>query len=346
MAEPYFSLSKTDQAGLITKHAATMKMRPFIVEKDIWVCWALNKLFAMPGHLQMAFKGGTSLSKVFNLIDRFSEDIDITIDYREFVKEITGKESRSELTKISDILKAELPKYANEKIKPYFESLLAKEFEGKEWKIELEASGEKLFIHYPAAIEDSGYMGSSILIEFGARNVTEPRDTHTVKAHIAEYAKDISFPEATVTVLALMRTYWEKATLAHVEYHRTDQKKSAERWSRHWFDLYKLSTDLDQICTKESLEILNQVVKHKKKFYHYSFANYDDCNAGGLRLVPKEALQKLLQEDFAEMVKSGMFYKDPPEFMEILERLQKVEDAVNQAHKQKHKESGVRSPGV
>ena len=346
MAEPFFSLSKNDQAGLIGMHAKVLKMQPFIVEKDIWVCWALDKLFRMPERLDMAFKGGTSLSKVYNAIDRFSEDIDVTIDYRGFVKPTTGKETRSELSRLTETLKAELPKYANAIIKPYFESELAKEFHGKEWKVDLESNGERLFIHYPSAIESSGYMESNVLLEFGARNVAEPLETHTVKTYIAEQAKDISFPEAKVAVLALSRTYWEKATLAHVEYHRTEQRTSANRWSRHWYDLNQLSGDLDQICAEKSRDILNQVVKHKKDFFHHSFANYDDCIGGGLRLVPKADFQKLLAEDFESMIKAGMFYKEPPKFDVILERLQKVEDAINESQKPKLKENTQRSPGT
>jgi len=343
MAEPFFGLLKNDQAGLIALHAKALKMQPFIVEKDIWVCWALNKLFAMPDRMKMAFKGGTSLSKVYRAIDRFSEDIDVTIDYREFAKETTGSETRSELSRLAETLKAELNKYANANIKPYFESELEKEFDGKPWKVELDPNGEKLFIHYPSAIESSGYLESSVLLEFGVRNVAEPFESHTVKTYIAEEEKDVIFPEAKVAVLALLRTYWEKATLAHVEYHRTEQRKSAARWSRHWYDLYQLSGDLNQICADKSHDILNQVVKHKKDFFHHSFANYDDCIAGGLRLVPKRDLRELLALDFESMINAGMFYKEPPKFDIILERLQKVEDEINESRRPKQSNRKRRS---
>lgn len=337
MAEPFFSLSKTDQAGLIGKHASKLKMQEFLIEKDIWVCWALDKLFAMPERMKMAFKGGTSLSKVYKVIDRFSEDIDVTIDYRGFVKPTTGKESRSELSRLSETLKAELQKYSADNIKPYFESVLAKEFDGKECKVELEADGEKLFIHYPSAIESSGYVESKILLELGVRNVTEPFETQTVTTYLAEHAKDFSFPEAKVAVIALLRTYWEKATLAHVEYHRPDQKSSANRLSRHWYDLYRMSEDIEKICSKTSQDILGQVVEHKKAFYHYGFANYDDCVIGELRIVPKENFRKLLDEDITKMMTAGMFYQEPPKLEVILERLQAVEDAINECRRPKQK---------
>ena len=108
MAEPFFSLNPRDQAGLIGKHAASMKMLPRIIEKDIWVCWALDKLFQMPNRSTMAFKGGTSLSKVYKAIDRFSEDIDVTIDYRNFATQTVGTESRMQLMRLSESLKEKL----------------------------------------------------------------------------------------------------------------------------------------------------------------------------------------------------------------------------------------------
>jgi hypothetical protein len=333
MAGSFFDLSKRDQAGLLGKYSSKLKMQPFIIEKDIWVCWALNKLFSMPDRKDMAFKGGTSLSKVYKAIDRFSEDVDVTIDYREFFEATKGNESRSDLKKLGENLRAELSKYSSLKIKPYFESVLENEFKGKDWKVVLDETGEKLFIHYPSAVEGVNYVDSKVFLEFGARNITEPNKEHIVKSYIAEVSNEVSFPEGKITVLALLRTYWEKATLVHFEYHRTIAKTSAERLSRHWYDLYQLSGDLSLINSADSHEILDQVVRHKNEFFFQGFAKYEDCNSGKLRLIPKGDFQKLLTADFAEMIKAQMFYKDPPKFEVIVEHLQKVEDAINEYRK-------------
>lgn len=330
MSEPFFSLPTKDQAGLIGKHATSIKMLPGIIEKDIWVCWALDKLFQMPDRRTMAFKGGTSLSKVYKAIDRFSEDIDVTIDYRDFATQTDGTESRSELTRLSDSLKEKLKEHSIDTIKPYFESILNAEFHGQAWKVELENEGEKLFIHYPSALNKGGYIESKVLLEFGVRNVTVPAEQHIVKTYISEYAEDISFPEASIAVLARMRTFWEKATLAHVEYHRPTQRKTAERLSRHWYDLYKMSNDIENICSDASRKLLSEVVKHKKQFFHYGYANYDDCVNGNLRLVPQDHFKKVLAFDFSAMLEAGMFYQDPPAFEEILEKLKHIEDAINE----------------
>lgn len=328
MPESYFDLTRDEQAALISAHASTLNLQSFVLEKDIWVCWVLDKLFSMPNRLQMAFKGGTSLSKVYNAIERFSEDIDVTIDYRDFTEATTGQESRAELSRISDKLKAALLSYIRGTIKPYFETKLTEEFDGLSWSVELDNGGEKLLIHYPSAFKDN-YMDSAVLLEFGGRNVTAPHELHLVRPYIAKTAIDIAFPEASVTVLALMRTYWEKATLAHVECHRPKPRTSAERYSRHWYDLYQLSFDVTNLCSKESQDLLLDVISHKKEFFHYGYANYDACATGGMRLVPQNEHRKVLMDDYEAMTKAQMFYGVPPSFEAILDRLLEVETLIN-----------------
>lgn len=329
MAEHFFGLPKTDQAALLRLHANNLRMQPFVLEKDIWVCWALDKLFTMPGRLPMAFKGGTSLSKVYRVIDRFSEDIDVTLDYRGFGEEITGTESRGELTRLSDKLKGLVLEHTRDVIKPYFEAMVAEEFPKGNFKVELSADGEKLLIRYPAAIEGADYVAQSVLVEFGGRNITEPNETHTVRPYICDMVGDFLFPEAEVTVLALLRTYWEKATLMHVECNRPEPRLSAARLSRHWYDSYKMSDNLANLQSASAHDLLGDVVKHKKLFFHYGYANYDQCLSGGLRLVPDAELAKALDDDFKSMVQAGMFYSDPPAFAMILERLKEVERELN-----------------
>lgn len=331
MPESYLLLSDEDKRDLLRLRAQDLDMQPYLIEKDIWICWALEKLFAMPGALPMAFKGGTSLSKVYSAIDRFSEDLDVTIDYRSIGEPLKGTESRGALDRISEHLKAKVLEYSQDSVKPFFEKTLTQEFGAHNCLVELKAEGEKLFVHYPSALaEKAEYLKSAVLIEFGGRNITEPNETVTIRPYIADVAPDIDFPRAQVTVLALERTYWEKATLIHFEIHRRNPRASAERMSRHWYDLHELSRDLARFQTDEAQEILGSVVTHKKAFFHSGYANYDACLAGGLRLVPQDELREELEKDFTAMVRAGMFYNNPPTFGKILERLGEVEKALNE----------------
>lgn len=321
MPDFFFDLTSSEQRDLLNIGASHLGMQPFLLEKDVWVCWALDKLFSMPGKLKMAFKGGTSLSKVYKAIDRFSEDIDITIDFREFAPNLTGSESRSKLNKLSDILKGEVLRYTKQLVRPYIENCLKDQFGSGYGHTELSSDGEKLYINYESVLDlpKVGYISPSILLEFGGRNVTEPNERHRVKPYLIPVSSEVTYPQPTVTVLAMERTYWEKATLIHAECKRPKTRANVSRISRHWYDLFKMSDNLEPYSTGSMYSLLVQVVQQKLAFYHSSSAGYDDCLTGALRLVPGAALRVALESDFVEMQSAGMFYTDPPSFEEILD---------------------------
>ncbi|NJL71462.1 MAG: nucleotidyl transferase AbiEii/AbiGii toxin family protein [Candidatus Competibacteraceae bacterium] len=150
-----------------------------------------------------------------------------------------------------------------------------------------------------------------------------------VKPYLAPLNPEILFPEPLVRALSLERTFWEKATLVHVECMRP-RLRDTTRMSRHWYDLFRMSSDIEQFTSRQMNQLLASVVRHKKAFFNYSFAAYDQCLSGGLRLVPGGELQRALSKDFAEMQDAGMFYQDPPSFSTILEHLQRLEKRLNE----------------
>ena len=327
----FFDLTSSEQRDLLNIGASRLGMQPFLLEKDVWVCWALDKLFSMPGKLKMAFKGGTSLSKVYKAIDRFSEDIDITIDFREFAPTLTGRESRSKLNKLSNFLKGEVLSYTKQLVRPYIENCLKDQFGSGYGNTELSSDGEKLYIHYESVLDvpKAGYISPSVLLEFGGRNVTEPHERHIVKPYLIPVSSEVLYPQPTVTVLAMERTYWEKATLIHAECRRSQTRADLSRISRHWYDLFKMSGNLEPYRTGSMYSLLVQVVQQKVAFYQSSSAGYDDCLNGSLRLVPGASLRAALENDFVEMQSAGMFYINPPSFEEILDCLHDVENELN-----------------
>jgi hypothetical protein len=333
MVDFFLNLPKEQQSALLKQSAPRTNMRPFVLEKDIWVCWALQQLFTIPEPHPMAFKGGTSLSKVYQVIDRFSEDLDVTLDYRGFIEAVKGNESRSEIMRLSDKLKSFLLEYTRDKIKPYFEKVMSEQFGKGAGRIDLSDNGEKLHIHYPSVFdnESTEYLFPSILLEFGGRNITEPNEERKVAPYISQVLPNYLFPEPTVTVLALQRTYWEKATLIHVECHRPNERPETSRLSRHWYDLYQMSNNLSDFQSPDAHKVLRDVVRYKKVFFHYSYANYDLCLSGGVKLVPTGKLKIALEADFKSMIDVGMFYNEPPSFQKILDRLTQVEQILNES---------------
>jgi len=174
------------------------------------------------------------------------------------------------------------------------------------------------------------YLGNRVLIEFGGRNITEPNAEHEVRPDIAQHVPELDLPRSTVSVLSPARTFWEKATLIHVECQRNGFRKGAERLSRHWYDLAMLANIAHGQAALADRALLADVVKHKKAFYNTSYANYDACLAGQIRLIPEDAALGALRDDFKRMIDAGMFIGEPPAFEAIVDRLRALETTINQ----------------
>jgi len=325
MPESFLHLEREEQSQIYRALAPQLARSPVVLEKDVWVCWVLQTLFTMPDRLPMAFKGGTSLSKVFGAIARFSEDIDITLDYRGLdgtFDPFAEGVSRNRLKKFSEDLKSFVRGHAHGVVAPHFKKMLATEFSADEFRLEISDDGEQLRVHYPTVLEKSG--------DFGGRNITEPNEVHVVRPDIAEHVAELEFLQPTVSVLSPARTFWEKATLMHVECQREEFRTGAERLSRHWYDLAMLADIEHGQAAMVDRALLADVVKHKKVFYNASYANYDACLAGQHKLIPEDTALTALRDDFQRMVGAGMFIGEPPTFDAIIDRLRTLETAINQ----------------
>ncbi len=307
------------------KHAAQLSAA--VLEKDVWVCWALQALFSLPDNKDLAFKGGTTLSKVFNLIQRFSEDIDVTIDYRSLRLSrdpLDGTLTASQKKKITDDLREQTNEYVSGTLKPHLEIKLQNAIAPDEQgSVQLGKEEGSLEVRYPSALnEGRTYIPERVLIEFGGRNTTQPKAPHDLHPYLKAFTQDLDFPIATVQVLSPKRTFWEKVTLIHAELGRPTLKSGLERMARHWYDLSLLT---DSPIGKEAIqdrELLESVVRHKKVFFRAGYADYDACLSGGLRLVPEGRAGEVLEADYKAMIEAGMFFATPPTFDEILATLQ------------------------
>jgi len=333
MPERFLRLRAEQRRDILNAGAAKLGRDAAVLEKDIWVCWALHHLFSIPRRPRMAFKGGTSLSKVFDAIQRFSEDIDITIDYRDLGSDFNPfarGASKTALKKFGENLKARLNQYAHETVKPHLQAALEADLGKNKGSVRISDDGEKLWVNYPSSSDTKeSYVASGVLIELGARNITEPSASHTLRPYLAEISKDLDFTEAQTDVLAPERTFWEKATLIHVECNRREPKVNADRLSRHWSDLAGLAKTEIGRRTLADRDLLADVVKHKEVFFPASYANYQACLHRGFRLIPDEPLRSALSADFRKMIDSGMFFGDKPDFARIIATLSDLEKQIN-----------------
>lgn len=333
MAEPFLRLGLKEQAEILQTMSTQLSRTPAVLEKDVWVCWALKNLFEMPERQQMAFKGGTSLSKIYGAIDRFSEDVDITLDYRGFAGTADPFEANISKTKqkrIGEELIRLVGDQVTGPIATHLSAQLKAEFPEDEYAVVVGEDMETLRIHYRSAVENrDDYMSASILLEFGGRNITEPNESHIVRPDIADLLleTDLEFPQGRVDVLAAQRTFWEKATLIHTECHRF--KEDPARLSRHWYDLYQLADSEIGRKAVADRELLVDVIKYKKVFYNSGHANYDACLSLEFKLVPEGKTQEALGVDYQKMKDAGMFWGSAPEFSQIIERLEELQRQLN-----------------
>jgi hypothetical protein len=334
MAERFLRLPAEQQRDILNAGAAKLGRDAAVLEKDIWVCWALHHVFGIPRRPRMAFKGGISLSKVFDAIQRFSEDIDITIDYRDLgihFNPFAKGASKTALKKFGENLRARLNQYAHETVKPHLQAALEADL-GKKEKglVRISDDGEKLWVNYPSCLDTKeSYVASSVLIELGARNITEPNARHILRPYLAEISTELDFIEAKTDVLVPERTFWEKATLIHVECNRRELKGNADRLSRHWSDLAGLAKHEIGKRALANRNLMADVVKHKEVFFPASYADYQACLNRGLKLVPDEPLRSALSLDFKKMVDSGMFFGVKPDFVKIIATLTALEKQIN-----------------
>ena len=328
MAEAFLELPGEERAEILQTCAGKLGRRAEHLEKDVWICWVLQGLFTMPGRLPMAFKGGTSLSKVFRAIRRFSEDVDVTVYYKSLDQSIDPfdpRVSRTARDKYTELLKAKLAEHTKSVIRPHFEKLVAQLAETPAKPIIISDDGEKLFIPYPSCFGAD----ESVFLEFGGRNVISPNEEHLLRPYIAGELRELQFPEATVPVLVPSRTFWEKATLIHVACNRSDPKLDADRQSRHWHDLAVLADHAIGKTAIPDRQMLEDVVKHKNIFFRASYSNYEACLSGGLHLIPGAPLLKALRADYEKMIAGRMFEGEPPFFDWIISRLEKLEKQIN-----------------
>jgi len=328
MSDEFLKLSVDQKRSILEGAESQTGIKPSLLEKDIWICWILSKLFTLP--IRMAFKGGTSLSKCYGLIDRFSEDVDVTIDYRDLMADLDiTKESNSQLKKKRLALKVKVENYIIETVIPMLEQVFSEEFNNEKIHIEFE-DGEKLYFNYPSVLEKNSdiYVAENVLIEFGGTNKTEPNEIIVVKPYLT--ASSLVLPNANVQAYSPSRTFWEKATLIHVECHKGKIIENPDRKSRHWHDLAKLSQSWVKEKSLQDKELLNDALRIKKAFFNASYANYEKCEHNEFVLIPSSEEIKQLHSDYVAMVKSGMFMNNPQPFNQIIDQLQQLQNEINQ----------------
>jgi hypothetical protein len=316
-----------------------------VIEKDFWVCWTLKHIFALgPAPAHLIFKGGTSLSKVYGVIERFSEDIDLSLNREDlgFVGEHdpykagSGKKEQALIKKIVARCQEVIVNELLPKLHARFESVLGPGDTGTPWALSPdEEDPQKVFFTYPAGTETGGegarnpYVRKVVLLELGARSDHWPAAEHPVRPYAADAMPEFfKEPECRVRTLSAERTFWEKATLLHAEAHKPLDKPSGDRLSRHYYDVARLYQSPVGAKALADVELLAKVVAHKSLFFRSGWANYDTAAPGTFRLVPPAERHAALKADYRAM-QENMIFGESYSFEELLDVLAEIEKRLN-----------------
>jgi len=336
MAETrYQDLSAGDRRDALEVAEGRSSHKAHLLEKDVWVVATINALFGTPFAKHLTFKGGTSLSKAWQAIRRFSEDIDITYDIRAFSPDLVsgaGSEAlpptRSQGKRWSREIRSRLTKWVQDKACPTIEEKLDR----AGFTARVRAEAERLYIGYESLFEESGFVRPEVMVEFGARSTGEPSEAMPVKCDAAAYLSDLTFPDALPTVMLAERTFWEKATAIHV--FCLQGRIRGERLSRHWHDLVRLEDAGIAAKALNDRELALSVARHKTWFFsendsHGQRIDYEAAVSSALRLVPADAAHDALAHDYGRMLDDGMLLNDSEPFDTLMQRCAAIEARAN-----------------
>jgi hypothetical protein len=337
----FFKRSAADQALIIQETSARRGLLSVLVEKDFWVSWTLAVLFTHPEFRQhLVFKGGTSLSKVFGVIERFSEDIDLSVSpeflgINESVVEQAG--SRKQRDEQMRALETACADRVRELFLPELERIalevLGQRSGGSVWMeflVDNTTHSPVILFHYPTNNSPVGfdYLPRYVKLEFGSLTDQRPVGIHAIRPWVAEeFPMQLEDFKCELVALELERTFWEKATILHSEYHRDKAKPIRDRFSRHYSDMAALANHPIAPRALACGELRERVATWKSRFFSAAWARYDLATPGTFRLVPPEFRIAELQRDYQAM--RDMFLVNPPSFETVVQSLEKLENQIN-----------------
>ena len=324
-------LSKEEYRAIIINTAARKGMNTAIVEKDFWVCVTLDYLF---NHSKwkdkIAFKGGTCLSKAYHLIERFSEDIDIILDWRVLgygSSEPWEDRSNTKQLKFIEESRQRLFAFLKNEFLPEFKSGLSQKLDNNcDIYIDNNDLGTVNFA-YPHLFMDKSIL-NVIRLEIGILASWIPLNKSIIKPFVAEEYPNV-VESSTVHLLTTTpeRTFWEKVTILHQEAFRPEKSLVPSRYSRHYYDVYCMCINGVKDSALKEPELLNDVTAFKAKFYPRGWARYDLSKFGTIKLLPAEHSLERLKQDYKDM--KSMIYGRYPSFDEILAVISQLEKEIN-----------------
>jgi hypothetical protein len=329
--------SSADSRDLFVATARRVGTTEQNVEKDFWVCWTMAALFQErpAGAPRLLFKGGTSLSKAFGLIQRFSEDIDITV-FREdlgepvSIDELETLSTRRRRAKL-DAIRAACQRYLMEDLRPQLAVQVAaatRTAPGADVVIDdLDPDGQTILVRYPSVFAPDPYVRSVVRIEAGAKSALDPHGVVVLTPYVAAEIPDSDLTVEGVTTILPERTFWDKVVIVHglrawFE-RRGELRQEGQRVSRHYYDLHTMfPTDAGARALADRA-LGSECVRHAAMFFGRPDFDLESASAGRFALRPNAAMLDGLRRDYDAM--AGMVFGPVPAFDEVVASIATLE---------------------
>lgn len=337
--------STDDQRGLFLAAATRLGTTIQNIEKDFWVCWTLDALFhrLQQGGPRLLFKGGTSLSKGYGLISRFSEDIDVTV-FRGDIGEAASIDDLEPLSRRKrgerlDAIRSACQAHINDKLRPELAAIAARTMEtvGKDPAgltvvlDENDPDRQSLLIRYPSAVERAEYIAPSIKIESGAKSALDPHEDRTIMPYLGPDVRDgNALAVSGVMTIDPERTFLDKILILHgMTYYFEAQGtlRGDGRMSRHYYDVHRLmaTSTGEKACADDSL--IEDCVRHARMFFYRGNTGLDLAKRGSFRLRPIKGMLEPLKKDYSAM--ATMIFGALPTFEDVLAGIARAEERLN-----------------
>lgn len=326
----WIKLSEDERKQIVTEVASQKGLPETTIEKDVWVTLVLEALFSIPDikdHL--VFKGGTSLSKGYGLIDRFSEDIDFAID-RKFL----GFKEELSKNQIEKKLRPQSAQFIKEELIPKLKKQLENmgvpaEFYSVDPKAGVDENADPLpvYVHYHSLFIPSNYLNDKVEIEVSARSITEPSKQCEIKSLIADVypGKDFAGKPFKVEAAHPGRTFLEKIFLLHEQFQRKNSVAIAprNRMSRHLYDIDKMMDSDFAAQAMTNSDFYKEIVKHRSLFTPVSGVDYDKMAPKEISFIPLKSVTEMWRADY-EGLRENMIGGSPKKFDELITRMEEL----------------------
>ena len=297
--------------------------------------WILDGLFQAPFAAHLVFKGGSSLSKAYKIISRFSEDVDLTYDIRALAPDMVSGDvealpsNRSQEKRWTKQIRMRLPEWIGDQVVPVIAHALSEQ----RLSARLSIDGEKVFIEYDPLAKGSGYTRPAVMLEFGARSTGEPWEISALRCDAADHLPSIVFPTAAPRVMRPERTFWEKATAIHV-FCAQGQFRGGDRFARHWHDITRPDRAGVVKTAIANRALALAVARHKAVFFAEKNSDghpidYEAAVSGALQLVPDDKALESLSLDYVRMVEDGLLFDEAEPFDELLDHCRELQERAN-----------------